>query len=236
MLIRVSDIPILTGEEMAAIDERQAKQQSDWKSAPSRGYLVDFLGVELSVLPGVFPPKDDTQLLAKHLRIPSGARVLDMGTGSGALAIWAARQGAGSVLATDISPMAVTNAAQNVERLGLGDRVQVRLGQGLTGVTASERFDVIIANLPGRNKPAPDDTAAAQWDTDFQAHRALFAGASARLAPGGVIFMVKASYPDLLEMVSLAEQHGFSVEVAGRSELRVGDRRTYYVLEIRRAG
>lgn len=235
-MIRVSDIDLLTADEMVAIDERQSRQQSDWKAVPSHGELVKFLGIELVVLPGVFPPKDDTKLLAEHLRIPSGSTVLDIGTGTGALAIWAAQHGASSVVATDISAMAVKNANQNVERLRLGNQVNVRLGHGLTTVASTEHFDIMIANLPGRNKPAVDDISATQWDTNFQAHRALFEGAAGHLAPEGVIFMAKANYPDLLEMVSLAEQHGFKVGVAGWSGQQVDDPRKYYVLELRVAG
>jgi release factor glutamine methyltransferase len=235
-MIRVSDIDILTADQMAAIDERQSRQQADWKAVPSHGELVKFLGIELIVLPGVFPPKDDTNLLAEHLCIPAGSTVLDVGTGTGALAIWAAQHGAGSVVATDISAMAVKNANQNLERLHLDNRVDVRLGHGLTTVASTERFDIIIANLPGRNKPAVDDTSTAQWDTNFQAHRALFEGAAGHLAPHGVIFMAKANYPDLLEMVGLAELHGFTVKVAGCSESQLDDPRKYYVIELRMAG
>ncbi|HTF94363.1 MAG TPA: hypothetical protein VK632_15040, partial [Verrucomicrobiae bacterium] len=76
----------------------------------------------------------------------------------------------------------------------------------------------------------------AQWDTNFQAHRALFEGAADHLASGGVIFMAKANYPDLLAMVSLAELHGFKIGVSGWSEQQVDDPRKYYVLELRMVG
>ena len=226
------DINVLTPDEMESIDRRQAQQQSDWKSIPDEGQLTSFLGMELTVLPGVFPPKEDTVLLAEHLRISGAASVLDLGTGTGALAIWAARQGAASVVAVDIADAAVRNAYRNVERLGLDSVVDVRAGDAFSSVASSESFDIILANLPGRNKAANDDTSAAQWDTDFRAHKALFAGARAHLRPGGTINMVKANYPDLLEMVTLAETSGYEVTVVGQSVPEEGDPRRYYVLSL----
>ena len=73
---------------MEAIDKRQVQQQSEWKRLPREGQFVSFLGTELLVLPGVFPPKEDTVLLAKHLPAKTGVTVLDVDTGTGALAIW----------------------------------------------------------------------------------------------------------------------------------------------------
>jgi len=225
-------IDVLTRDEMAAIDQRQARQQSEWKAISGDGHTVSFLGMELVVLPGVFPPKEDTVLLAEHVRIVETASVLDVGTGTGALALWAAQQGATSVVAVDIAEAAVRNAQRNVERLGLGNYVDVRAGHVFSSITPSESFDVILANLPGRNKAAGDDTSAAQWDTGFGAHKALFAGARSHLRLGGSIYMVKANYPDLLEMIRLAEAGGYHVSVIGQSVPAEGDPRKYYVLSL----
>ena len=136
------------------------------------------------------------------------------------------------MVAVDIAERAVRNAKRNVERLGLGNCVDVRSGSGFTSVSPSESFDIILANLPGRNKTAADDTSAAQWDTEFRAHKALFAGARAHLRPGGTIYMAKANYPDLLEMISLAEAGGYLVSVIGQSVPADDDPRKYYVLSI----
>jgi len=225
-------IDVLTQDEMNAIDQRQAQQQLEWKAIPEDGKIMSFLGAELVVLPGVFPPKEDTALLAEHLPISGSETVLDLGTGTGALALWAAQQGAASVVAVDIADAAVRNAKRNVERLGLGSRVDVRTGDAFSCVGSSESFDIILANLPGRNKTADNDTSAAQWDTEFRAHKALFAGARAHLRPGGTIYMVKANYPDLLEMVSLAEAGGYEVAIIGQSHPTENDPRRYYVLSL----
>lgn len=225
-------VDALTQEEMEAIDKRQVQQQSEWKRLPREGQFVSFLGTELLVLPGVFPPKEDTVLLAKHLPAKTGVTVLDVDTGTGALAIWAAQHGATSVIAVDIAVAAVTNARRNVERLGLADRIEVRTGDVFSSIAPSESFDIILANLPGRNKAAVDDTSAAQWDTDFRAHRALFEGARTHLRTGGTIYMVKANYPDLIEMVDLAETYGYEVTALGRSTPEEGNSRRYYALSL----
>ena len=75
--------------------------------------------------------------------IQGGEQVLDVGTGSGILAVAAARLGAASVVATDIDPLAVDAARQTVRQNQLADRVVVRE----TSIPADERFDVVVANL-----------------------------------------------------------------------------------------
>ncbi len=74
-----------------------------------------------------------------------GSRVLDVGTGSGVLAIAAAKLGAAVVEAIDIDPVAVEAALANVEANGVGDTVAVRLGDLTSGVGG--RFDVVVANI-----------------------------------------------------------------------------------------
>ncbi len=80
-------------------------------------------------------------LLAEQ--ISGGERVLDVGTGSGILAVAAAKLGAASVLATDIDPLAVDSARQTVRQNQLADRVEVVEGS----IPEGERFDVVVANL-----------------------------------------------------------------------------------------
>lgn len=77
--------------------------------------------------------------------VKPGQDVIDIGTGSGILAIAAALMGAGSVLATDIDSLAVRVARENVELNGMRELIEVREGDLLSGMT--ETADVIIANI-----------------------------------------------------------------------------------------
>lgn len=77
--------------------------------------------------------------------LSSGDAVLDVGTGSGILAIAAARLGAQSVLAVDIDPVAVRVAQENIDRNGVGKTVTAQVGDLLAGVSLVA--DVVVANI-----------------------------------------------------------------------------------------
>ncbi len=88
-----------------------------------------------------------TQLCLRVLEdvLAKGATVFDVGTGSGILAIASAKLGAASVLAIDADPVAVAVARENVAYNKVADRVQVYVGDLLTGVTS--QANLIVANL-----------------------------------------------------------------------------------------
>ncbi|MFF4120991.1 HemK2/MTQ2 family protein methyltransferase [Streptomyces sp. NPDC001714] len=115
---------------------------------------------------GVYTPQTDTGLLRRALcreRITRDTDVLDLGTGSGMLAVEAARLG-GRVTAVDISWWAV--AVTWINALLNGQRLRVRHGDLTTAVPGGRRFDLVIANPP--YVPAPGGAAprgaARAWD------------------------------------------------------------------------
>jgi ribosomal protein L11 methyltransferase len=84
-------------------------------------------------------------LLERALAASRAPRALDIGTGSGILAVAAVKLGAGSVLAIDVDPDAVAAARVNAERNGCADRIEVALAE--PAALAAGPFVVVVANL-----------------------------------------------------------------------------------------
>lgn len=89
-------------------------------------------------------------LLALEDELHSGDRVLDVGTGSGILAIAAAKLGAARVDAVDTEPVAVRSARENAERNGVADRVRVEAGTAGASGPFRDTYDVVLANIIAR--------------------------------------------------------------------------------------
>jgi release factor glutamine methyltransferase len=132
-----------------------------------------FRHLELAVDPRVLIPRPETELLVEVALELAPATVLDVGTGSGAVALAvAAELPRAAVLATDTSPAALELARENAQRLGLADRVRFEGGT----LPARGRYDVVVANLPY--------VSEAEWDslepeiTRYEPRSALVAGAT----------------------------------------------------------
>jgi release factor glutamine methyltransferase len=104
-----------------------------------------FRGIELAVDGRALIPRPETELLVEVALELAPARVIDVGTGSGAVALAIADElPAADVVATDTSPGALPLALANAERLGLTERV--RFAEGT--LPEGGRFDLLVANLP----------------------------------------------------------------------------------------
>jgi release factor glutamine methyltransferase len=146
--------------------------------------------MRLVTLPGVFRPISDSRLLAACLRaeVRAGARVADLCTGSGLLAVAAAREGAAAT-AVDLSRRAVLTARLNAWLNG----VRVRALHGdLLAPLGGERFDVIVSNPPY----VPATAGGRAWvggpDGRVLIDR-ICDEAPARLNPGGALLLVQSS-------------------------------------------
>jgi release factor glutamine methyltransferase len=111
-------------------------------------YIVGTKGfrhLDLAVDRRVLVPRPETELLVEVALERRPARVLDVGTGSGAIALAVADELPGcEVVATDTSPGALSVARTNAERLGLAERVRYVEGT----IPAGKSFDLVLANLP----------------------------------------------------------------------------------------
>jgi release factor glutamine methyltransferase len=138
---------------------------------------TEFYGLPLRVTPDVLIPRPETEhVVEKALEISgANARIADVGTGSGAIAIAIAHQRAGmQIAATDLSGKALEIARGNAERNSVGERIRFLQGDLLAPV-AAERFDVVVSNPP--YVPGGDRDGLAVEVRDFEPAMALFAGA-----------------------------------------------------------
>jgi ribosomal protein L11 methyltransferase len=111
--------------------------------------------IELALDPGMAfgtGTHPTTQLCLEALEdvLPPGAHVLDMGTGSGILAIAAAKLGAAHVVALDNDPVSVEAAEENVRENGVADKVTTGQGSLENVITSARRFDLIVVNIIAR--------------------------------------------------------------------------------------
>jgi len=144
-----------------------------------------FRGIELAVDRRVLIPRPETELLVELAMELQPARVLDVGTGSGAIALAVADELPGCVVtATDTSAAALEVARTNAERLALAERVRFVEGT-LPGEEAGGGFDLVLANLP---YVAERDWSALQPEvTQWEPREALLAGPDGLDAYGAFI-------------------------------------------------
>jgi release factor glutamine methyltransferase len=179
-------------------------------------------------MPGVFRPISDTWLLADALdgeNLVPGASVLDLCSGSGALAVRAALGGPREVTAVDVSRRAVATIRLNAALNGV--RVRARRGDLLAAVPG-ERFDAIVSNPP--YVPAPTDDLPTRgreraWDAgrDGRALLDRICGeAPERLLPGGVLLIVHSSLLGYARTAELLAAAGLEVDLAAQERGPLG--------------
>jgi release factor glutamine methyltransferase len=178
-------------------------------------------------LPGVYAPQHDTRLMIRALgreHLGPGTDVLDIGTGSGALAVCAARRGA-RVTAIDIARRSVVCARMNAALAG--QRVIVRLAD-LTAWDQGRGYDVVISNPPYVPGPggAPSAHAAARaWDAGHNGRAVvdrICAIAPRALRPGGVLLMVHSQMCGVDSTLGRLRRSGLTADVTDRAHVPFG--------------
>jgi len=209
------------GDEVERLIERRARGEP-------LAYLVrgqEFYSLPLRVTPAVLIPRPETELLVDealaHLPRVEKRGVLDLGTGSGAIALAVKRARPEAVVTgADVSTAALAVARANAERLGLDVRfVESDWFERLAG----ERFDLIVCNPP---YVASGDRAFADLRFEprlaldggadgLEALRAVLAGAREHLNEGGLL-LVEHGHDQREALVGLAEPLGWALVAAHR--------------------
>lgn len=189
-------------------------------------YLIgrrEFWSLDLEVTPDTLVPRPDTETLVEvaldHQR--DAKVVVDVGTGSGAVALALASElKEAKVYATEISEAAYEIAQKNCDALGLSERVTILQGSLLEPLPADVQADLLVANLP--YIPSADMQTLMRDVRDFEPHLALDGGpdgldlirelltqAGPRLAPGAFIAL-EAGADQVPGLPALLGEAGFS--------------------------
>ena len=216
---------------------------ADWKNLESRrfagepiAYLTGkrgFHNIELYVAPGVLIPRPETELLVEIglleiKRIGDSATVLDLGTGSGAIALAIAHDAVqAKVTAIDQSSEALDIARINANRLNMVSRVRFIQGNWYEPLEAGASFDIILSNPP---YIAAHDAHLDQGDLRFEPRsaltdqgnglsciKAIISGAMEYLNPNGLI-AIEHGFDQSDAVVTLLKMAGFR-DVQARLDL-----------------
>lgn len=238
------DVRELSSAELAALNSAAARRVQGEPVAYITG-CKEFYGLQFTVSPAVLVPRPETELLVElalqHLKAkPAGARVLDMGTGSGCIAISIAHQALQAqhvhITAVDVSAAALAVAQQNNRQLVQGRvrMLQSRWFDALQG----ERFDVIVSNPPYiaegdahltalAHEPQTALTSGRDGLDDL---RHIIAQAPLHLLPGGALWL-EHGYDQAGAVRQLLEVAGFAAicsyaDLAGIERVTGGVRRS----------
>jgi release factor glutamine methyltransferase len=136
------------GAEAAEKIERNVQRRVEREPMAYILGRAPFRGLEIYVDERVLWPRRETELLVEvGTTLPEGARVHEVGTGSGAIALALLSERPDlKITASDLSPEAVEAARENAERLGL--ELEVSVAKGLPDSVEAEDVDLVIANMP----------------------------------------------------------------------------------------
>ncbi len=213
----------------AALVRRAFRRRADGEPLQYITGLQNFYGRDFQVTRDVLIPRPETELLVDvslehiHTRPQPGWRLLDLGTGSGCLAVTlAAEVPTAHVVAVDISPAALAVAAANAQRHGVAERVRFVESHWLDAVPNTPPFDLVVSNPP---YVAETDWPALQREVrDHEPYVALVGGQQGievyacllsalppYLAAGGK-FACEVGFDQAARVCALGEAAGWKVE------------------------
>ena len=186
-----------------------------------KGVEVAALGARIHPHYGVFAPiRNEYVALVAETALPSTALAFDIGTGTGVLAAVLAQRGVARIVATDLDERAIACARDNIERLGLHDRVTFERAD----LFPNGRAPLVICNPPWLPARPSSPLEHAVYDPDSRMLHGFLGGLAAHLTPGGEGWLILSDLAEhlglrtrvaLLEMIDCA-----GLRVLGRNDVR----------------
>jgi release factor glutamine methyltransferase len=194
-------------------------------------------GREWDLLHDVFSPVYcySTQLFTMWLPYPIGGTLLEVGSGTGVIAVTAALRGCVQVTAVDISEAAVRNTLLNVHRHGVEHRVRVLHSDLFDALDAGERFDVIFWNSNFIEPPATFDhnsaLSATIFDPNYATHQRFLQSATHRLKENGRLLLGFSNLGNKELLNKLSSDSGLRVQTIRSSKFTLPIGMCYEILE-----
>ncbi len=183
--------------------------------------LHDYKGICYKTHPQVYEPSEDTFLFADNIEVERMSRVLEIGTGTGIIAIIAAKR-ARRVIATDINHHALKCAVKNIIS-NKAFNVELREGN-LFEPVINEKFDLILFNtpyLPSSSEEKVDDKLNAAWDGGINGREVIdrfIRDIKDHLNPGGCVQLVQSSLSNIDKTLKDLEELGFKASVTAKEK------------------
>lgn len=185
-------------------------------------YEISYGAIRLTVLSNVYAPNffTDSFWFAREVpKIVGHGSFLEIGTGSGIIAVAVAANGASRVVATDINSDAVVNADMNAQNNGIS--ISVREGSLYEPLHSDERFDFIFWAHPFNNwdTPVEDELLKSGLDYKYEAVRGYIAEAMRHMYPQGRLLLGTGDSADLLAISDIAREHKYRLKILKRETL-----------------
>lgn len=179
--------------------------------------FIIYKGFKLKLHPQVYEPAEDTFLLAENLKVKEGDIALDIGTGTGIIALLMAKK-AEYVLGVDVNPIAIELAKENAKINGIKN-VEFRVSDLFENVEG--KFDIITFNLPylpGRPEELkePIDLALIGGKRGREVLDKFIDQVIDYLKPNGIIQIVQSSITGVEDTIEKFTKLGFKVEITAK--------------------
>ncbi|WP_235943707.1 methyltransferase [Uliginosibacterium aquaticum] len=200
--------PVDTGYVVSLRELLGVVSAHEWRK---KGVQVAALGDTIHAHYGVFSPLRGEYLdLIAKAPLPGKSTAFDIGTGSGVIAALLAKRGVAQIVATDMAPRALACAADNLQRLGLTNQVELLQAD----LFPPGQAKLIVCNPPWLPETPTSPVEAAVYDPDSRMLRGFLADLPAHLAPGGEAWLIISDIAELLELRSREELLGW-IDAAG---------------------
>jgi len=183
--------------------------------------MLKYKEIQYQTHPQVYEPAEDTFLLAENLQVKRMSSTLEIGTGTGIIAIMAARK-AQRVIATDINPHALKCTLKNII---INKTFNIELREGnLFEPVKNEKFDVILFNtpyLPASDEEQIDDELDAAWNGGPDGREVIdkfLENVKNHLNPGGKVQLVQSSLSNVEETLKKLESLGLNASVTASTK------------------